>query len=227
MPSPPPRTTGTPWELTRWTAALETLPTLPKAVLMAEFDRIVTDPRLRFAELERHLTGTAAPGLYLGAYHVFATSGSSGLHGITVFTEQEFRCWIAACVRMFARIGLGPDARVAAIGAPGPQHITRRLFAEFRSGRPGLPASPSARRSPRSSRPSSGIRLTRSSVTRRSRRCSRTSSSRAACESRRGPSSWAPSRSQTRCGGGSRRRGRPCDRGVCGHGGPDHRVRQP
>ena len=36
---------------------LAELPTLPKATLMAEFDRVVTDPRLRLADLRSHLAG--------------------------------------------------------------------------------------------------------------------------------------------------------------------------
>jgi hypothetical protein len=33
------------------------LPTLPKTTLMAEFDRVLTDPRLRLASLRAHLGG--------------------------------------------------------------------------------------------------------------------------------------------------------------------------
>jgi hypothetical protein len=37
--------------------SLAELPTLPKATMMAEFDRVVTDPRLRLAQLQAHLAG--------------------------------------------------------------------------------------------------------------------------------------------------------------------------
>jgi len=39
---------------------LAELPTLPKATLMEEFDRVVTDPQLRLSDLRAHL-GSADP----------------------------------------------------------------------------------------------------------------------------------------------------------------------
>jgi phenylacetate-CoA ligase len=42
---------------------LAELPTLPKATLMAEFDRIVSDPRLRLDNLRTHLAGPGGPRL--------------------------------------------------------------------------------------------------------------------------------------------------------------------
>jgi hypothetical protein len=44
---------------------LERLPTLPKETLVDEFDRIVTDPRLRLVELEEHMHGPDAGDLFL------------------------------------------------------------------------------------------------------------------------------------------------------------------
>jgi hypothetical protein len=41
---------------------LEELPTLPKATLMDNLDRIVTDPRLRRADLQAHLAGLRDAG---------------------------------------------------------------------------------------------------------------------------------------------------------------------
>jgi len=40
---------------------LTDLPTLPKATMMAEFDHIVTDPRLRLDDLRAHLAGVESP----------------------------------------------------------------------------------------------------------------------------------------------------------------------
>src|SRR5262245_32644601 len=39
---------------------LSELPVLTKSTLMAEFDRIVTDPRVRLVDAERHLAGEQA-----------------------------------------------------------------------------------------------------------------------------------------------------------------------
>ncbi len=117
----------------------EQLPTLSKATLVEQFDRIVTDPRLRLAELERHVEGPDPGGLHLGRYRVFSTSGTSGLRALIVYDEREFSSWVAVALRIFARGGITPDTRLVAIGAPNPLHITRRLFAAFHSGRAGTP----------------------------------------------------------------------------------------
>jgi putative adenylate-forming enzyme len=117
----------------------EQLPTLSKATLVDQFDRIVTDPRLRRSDLERHANGPDAEAPYLGAYRVFSTSGTSGLRSLVVYSEEEFRFWVAVSLRVFARVGITPQTRLVAIGAPNPLHITRQLFAAFRSGRAGTP----------------------------------------------------------------------------------------
>src|SRR5262245_53575790 len=44
-----------------------------------------------------------------------------------------------ACLAALARLGVSPESRVAAIGAPSDLHITRQLFAGFIAGRPGVP----------------------------------------------------------------------------------------
>jgi phenylacetate-coenzyme A ligase PaaK-like adenylate-forming protein len=77
--------------------------------------------------------------LYLGTYRVFSTSGTSGLRALIVYSQEEFAQWVATSLRLFARIGITPQTRLVAIGAPSPFHITRQLFAAFRSGRSGTP----------------------------------------------------------------------------------------
>ena len=57
---------------------LTELPSLPKATLMAEFDRVVTDPRLRLAELRAHLAGPDPSKSFLDAFRVATTSGTTG-----------------------------------------------------------------------------------------------------------------------------------------------------
>ena len=55
---------------------LSELPTLPKATMMAEFDRVVADSRLRLADLQAHLAGPDPSQSFLGAYRVATTSGT-------------------------------------------------------------------------------------------------------------------------------------------------------
>ena len=49
---------------------LTELPTLSKATLMTEFDCVVTDPRLRLADLQAHLAAPDPSQSFLGAYRV-------------------------------------------------------------------------------------------------------------------------------------------------------------
>src|SRR4029450_10152481 len=65
------------------------LPTLPKATLMAQFDRIVTDPRLRLDDLRAHLAGPNPSQSFVGAYRVATTSGTTGRRSIARFTTTE------------------------------------------------------------------------------------------------------------------------------------------
>ena len=118
---------------------LHELPTLPKRTLVDQWDRIVTDPALRLADVEAHATGPQATEPHRGRYRVFSTSGSLGLRGLFVFAPDEWATWVALHLRIFSRIGLTPRMRLAPIGAPGATHLTRQLFATFRSGRAGAP----------------------------------------------------------------------------------------
>lgn len=119
---------------------LRELPTLPKATLMDNFDRIVTDPRLRRTEVEAHLASTDPGRPVLGRYRVFATAGTTGLRGLFLYSDEEFATWIATCLRGMACWGLTPATRLAGIGSPSPLHISNQLYAVLLAGRPsGMP----------------------------------------------------------------------------------------
>ena len=87
-------------------ADLADLPTVSKRVLMERFDDVVSDPRLRLAELEPFLGHADAGALYLGEYRVFSTSGTTGMPGLFVYSQKEFAHWVAVFIRSFARLGL-------------------------------------------------------------------------------------------------------------------------
>ena len=116
---------------------LQELPTLPKATLMDNFDRIVTEPRLRRAELEAHLAGPGAGRPYLGRYRLFTTAGTTGLRGLLVEDADEFAVWIGTCLRGLASWGVGPATRLAGIGSPSPLHISNQVYAELLAGQAG------------------------------------------------------------------------------------------
>jgi phenylacetate-CoA ligase len=115
---------------------LAELPTLPKATLMEQFDRVVTDPRLRRADLDAHLTGPDDARPYLERYRVFATAGTTGLRGLFVHTTEEFLTWIATCLRGLAVWGVTPATHMAGIGSPSPLHISNQVYAVLLAGRP-------------------------------------------------------------------------------------------
>ncbi len=118
---------------------LEELPTLPKTTLMSEWDRVVTDPRLRLAGIEQHFASDDPGALYLDEYRVLATGGATGTRGVFIFGADEFEIVIAGCMRALAVIGVAPDTHLAAIGSPSPLHLTSHVFAALRAGRASTP----------------------------------------------------------------------------------------
>jgi phenylacetate-CoA ligase len=116
---------------------LSELPTLPKATMMAEFDRVVTDPPLRLADLQAHLAGPDPSQSFFGAYRVATTSGTTGRRSIVAFTHDEAAAWRAASARPLIRSGVGPGLRFAALGSPSPVHVTKQVLAP-----PGMPTPP-------------------------------------------------------------------------------------
>ena len=118
---------------------LDSLPTLPKSVLVEEFDRIVTDKRLRRIDLEAFLEQADAGAAFLGEYRVFSTSGTSGIPGLFVYTHDELAQWSGVAIAALARVGVGPETRFVAIGAPSALHITRQQFASMQGARPDVP----------------------------------------------------------------------------------------
>jgi hypothetical protein len=117
--------------------SLQELPTLSKTTMMDNFDRVVTDRRLRRADLEAHLSTPAADRPYLGRYKLFTTAGTTGVRGLFVEGLDEFAVWIGTCLRGLASWGLGPSTRLAGIGSPSPRHITNQIYATLRADRLG------------------------------------------------------------------------------------------
>src|SRR6202142_3105449 len=85
---------------------LEALPILTKATLMQRFDEIVTDRSVRLADAETFLR-SCDPGLYRGRYVGIATSGSTGLPGVFLFSDRE---WIRAIAGITRPLGCAQGA---------------------------------------------------------------------------------------------------------------------
>ena len=121
-------------------ADLADLPTLSKRVLMERFDEIVTNPRLRLADLQPFLAHADAGALYLDEYRVFSTSGTSGMPGLFVYSQEEFAQWVSVFIRSFARLGMTPETRIVGIGAPSALHLSQQVIAAMQAGRRGAPS---------------------------------------------------------------------------------------
>ncbi len=120
-------------------AELSELPTLPKRVLMEQFDRVVTDRRLHLADIEPFLARADAGALYLGEYRIFSTSGTTGVPGLFLYSQAEFAHWVAVFVRSFARLGMTPETRIVGVGAPSALHLSQQVIAAMQAGRGGAP----------------------------------------------------------------------------------------
>jgi phenylacetate-coenzyme A ligase PaaK-like adenylate-forming protein len=64
---------------------LRTLPTMDKAQMMENFDRIVTDPRVTLAAANDHIASLQQDAYFLGDLHAVASGGSSGVRGVFVW----------------------------------------------------------------------------------------------------------------------------------------------
>lgn len=75
-------------------ADLQSLPTMTKADVMANWDAIVTDRRLTLGDCNAHitakLTGETTDYYYLDDYEMIATGGSSGVRGVFPWGWDEF-----------------------------------------------------------------------------------------------------------------------------------------
>ena len=118
---------------------LQDLPVITKQTMMRNFDRLVTDRRLRLANLESHLNQIREDEYYLGQYRVLGTSGTTGLRGVFVYNRREWSTVLANALRWYSFLGIRPRfprrIRITSIGADNPLHVSARLV---ESGNIGL-----------------------------------------------------------------------------------------
>jgi phenylacetate-CoA ligase len=106
---------------------------------MDNFDRIVTDKTLTRRTVEQHLDGDQAGTLLLGKYRTLTSSGTTGQRAILVYDEAAWLNVISSMARVQRNMGMTPQSRIVGIGAPGPMHISNRMFAERRATMPDVP----------------------------------------------------------------------------------------
>ncbi len=97
---------------------LEQIPPLTKQALIANFDRIVTDPAISTDRIREFLASEPDPSHLLdNKYYVIRTSGTSGVPAYTAFSVRE---WIRGCSLQIRYLpGLQWRRRLAFIGAKG------------------------------------------------------------------------------------------------------------
>lgn len=110
---------------------LSDLPVINKSTLMENFDRLVTDPGLKLAELWTHIHQLTGDAYYLGKYRVLTTSGSSGLKGVFVFNRKEWSTILAGYNRCALSTGILPRLpkrlKESTIFADSPVHASYRM----------------------------------------------------------------------------------------------------
>ena len=116
---------------------LTSLPTMTKADVMSNWDRIVTDPRLTLAganaEITAKLRGEKTDYYLFDEYQIFATGGSSGTRGVFVWGWDEF-IEIACSTFRFQMRDRPPESltgrrRLAVVEAGEAVHASAFLFA--------------------------------------------------------------------------------------------------
>ena len=87
-------------------APLHALPVLTKAVMMENFDDLVTDRAIRLADAEAFLQEDHGGQLFRQRYLVLSTSGSTGRRGVFLFDSAEWLTALAMISRPMAWAGL-------------------------------------------------------------------------------------------------------------------------
>jgi putative adenylate-forming enzyme len=111
--------------------SLQDFPAMDKKTYMTHFDEIVTDPRLRLSQVEKHMAHISGDEYYLDEYRVLTTAGSSGRKTVMVFSRKEWSIQEAASMRIAAMMGVVPFSlrrpTIVTIGSPSPLHDSYRL----------------------------------------------------------------------------------------------------
>lgn len=116
---------------------LHELPVLTKALVMAHFDELVTDPAIRLEQVEAHVADLRGDEQFLGRYRVNATSGSTGRPGLFLFDRSEWTAVLASFARAHEWAGLEVSLthrmKMASVASTNSWHMSARVGATLRS----------------------------------------------------------------------------------------------
>jgi phenylacetate-coenzyme A ligase PaaK-like adenylate-forming protein len=103
------------------------LPVLTKQTLMDSWDDVVTDRSLQLKEVLGFLENVRGLEAYLGRFYAFATGGTTGLKGVTVYSEDEFLNFFALTARASGwtemKFKLTDRPRMATVQSHQPWHV--------------------------------------------------------------------------------------------------------
>jgi hypothetical protein len=104
------------------------LPVMTRTELMANWDRIVTDPELTLASARGHLQvlDEGGPLLLRDRYLVLATGGSTGEPAVFCRQTQEMVVWLGGSGRWLST-GQAPPTRFVSVGARSLRHGSAAL----------------------------------------------------------------------------------------------------
>jgi phenylacetate-CoA ligase len=110
---------------------LSELPVLTKAMLMENFDNIVTDRSLHLDDVRRFTEQGQVGQRFQDRYFVNATSGSSGHPGFFLFDESEWTAILASFARgqewSGVRINLTRRQKMATVASISPWHMSSQV----------------------------------------------------------------------------------------------------
>lgn len=117
---------------------LRALPVMTKDDLMANFDAIVTDPRLTQALVDAHVAGLTADAYLLDEFHAVASGGSSGVRGVFVWGWEAWaEVFLVAQRRQIADAATSTDLDrppvIMLVAADNASHFTSANPQTFRS----------------------------------------------------------------------------------------------
>ena len=122
---------------------LQKLPVLTKAIMMENFDELVTDRALHLNDIRVFAAQGGVGERFRNQYYVTATSGSSGHPGFFLFKEAEWVSVLASFARgqewSGVRITLTRRQRMATVASISPWHMSSQVAATVKSWwRPSL-----------------------------------------------------------------------------------------
>ncbi len=119
---------------------LQELPVLTKAVVMENFDELVTDRAVHLKELRVHMARDREGKRFMNRYWVTATSGSTGHPGIFLFNGDEWATILATAGRAHEWAGVPMTlshrmkmASVASLTTGSPWHMSAQFANTFQS----------------------------------------------------------------------------------------------